>query len=64
MDELVRHPKVLDAVESVIGPNILIYHPKSGRWEIACLRRIGGTVGRWTDLCRRFCLTLRVNNPW
>jgi ectoine hydroxylase-related dioxygenase (phytanoyl-CoA dioxygenase family) len=26
MDELVRHPKVLDAVESVIGPNILIYH--------------------------------------
>ena len=26
MDELVRHPKVLDAVESIIGPNILIYH--------------------------------------
>ena len=26
MDELVRHPKVLDAVESVIGPNILVYH--------------------------------------
>ena len=26
MDELVRHPKVLDAVESMIGPNILIYH--------------------------------------
>jgi hypothetical protein len=26
MDELVRHPKVLDAVQSVIGPNILIYH--------------------------------------
>jgi non-haem Fe2+, alpha-ketoglutarate-dependent halogenase len=26
MDELVRHPKVLDAVESVIGPNTLIYH--------------------------------------
>jgi hypothetical protein len=26
MDDLVRHPKVLDAVESVIGPNILIYH--------------------------------------
>ena len=26
MDELVRHPNVLDAVESVIGPNILIYH--------------------------------------
>jgi ectoine hydroxylase-related dioxygenase (phytanoyl-CoA dioxygenase family) len=26
MDELVRHPKVLDAVESVIGPNIMIYH--------------------------------------
>lgn len=26
MDELVRHPKVLDAVESVIGPNILLYH--------------------------------------
>lgn len=26
MDALVRHPKVLDAVESVIGPNILIYH--------------------------------------
>ncbi len=26
MDELVRHPRVLDAVESVIGPNILIYH--------------------------------------
>jgi hypothetical protein len=25
MDELVRHPKVLDAVESVIGPNILIF---------------------------------------
>jgi non-haem Fe2+, alpha-ketoglutarate-dependent halogenase len=24
MDELVRHPKVLDAVESIIGPNILI----------------------------------------
>jgi len=26
MDDLVRHPKVLDAAESVIGPNILIYH--------------------------------------
>jgi hypothetical protein len=26
MDELVRHPKVLDAVESLIGPDILIYH--------------------------------------
>jgi len=26
MAELVRHPKVLDAVESVIGPDILIYH--------------------------------------
>jgi hypothetical protein len=26
MAELVRHPKVLDAVESIIGPNILIYH--------------------------------------
>ncbi len=26
MDRLVRHPKVLDAVESLIGPNILIYH--------------------------------------
>ena len=26
MDELVRHKKVLDAVESMIGPNILIYH--------------------------------------
>lgn len=26
MDELVRHPKVLDAVENIIGPNILIYH--------------------------------------
>ena len=26
MDELVRHPKVLDSVESIIGPNILIYH--------------------------------------
>jgi non-heme Fe2+,alpha-ketoglutarate-dependent halogenase len=26
MDQLVRHPNVLDAVESVIGPNILIYH--------------------------------------
>ena len=26
MDELVRHPKVLDAVESLIGPNILLYH--------------------------------------
>jgi non-heme Fe2+,alpha-ketoglutarate-dependent halogenase len=26
MDQLVRHPKVLDAVESVIGPDILIYH--------------------------------------
>ena len=26
MDDLVRHPKVLDAVQSVIGPNILIYH--------------------------------------
>ncbi len=26
MDALVRHPKVLDAVESLIGPNILIYH--------------------------------------
>ncbi|MSO99951.1 MAG: phytanoyl-CoA dioxygenase family protein [Acetobacteraceae bacterium] len=26
MDELVRHEKVLDAVESLIGPNILIYH--------------------------------------
>jgi hypothetical protein len=25
-DKLVRHPKVLDAVESIIGPNILIYH--------------------------------------
>jgi hypothetical protein len=26
MADLVRHPKVLDAVESIIGPNILIYH--------------------------------------
>ncbi|MEI7714088.1 MAG: phytanoyl-CoA dioxygenase family protein [Rhodospirillales bacterium] len=26
MDDLVRHPKVLDAVESIIGPNILVYH--------------------------------------
>ena len=26
MDALVRHPTVLDAVESIIGPNILIYH--------------------------------------
>jgi len=26
MDALVRHPRVLDAVESVIGPDILIYH--------------------------------------
>lgn len=26
MDELVRHPKVLDAVESLIGPDIMIYH--------------------------------------
>jgi len=26
MDSLVRHPKVLDAVESLIGPDILIYH--------------------------------------
>lgn len=26
MDDLVRHPKVLDAVESLIGPNILLYH--------------------------------------
>jgi non-heme Fe2+,alpha-ketoglutarate-dependent halogenase len=26
MDDLVRHPKVLNAVESIIGPNILIYH--------------------------------------
>lgn len=26
MDALVRHPKVLDAVESIIGPDILIYH--------------------------------------
>lgn len=26
MDELVRHPVVLDAVESLIGPNILLYH--------------------------------------
>ncbi len=29
MDDLVRHPKVLDAVESLIGPNILIYHMTS-----------------------------------
>ncbi|HUB14735.1 MAG TPA: phytanoyl-CoA dioxygenase family protein [Acetobacteraceae bacterium] len=26
MDALVRHPKVLDAVESIIGPDILLYH--------------------------------------
>jgi len=26
MDALVRHPRVLDAVESIIGPDILIYH--------------------------------------
>lgn len=26
MDELVRHPKMLDAVEGIIGPNILLYH--------------------------------------
>ena len=26
MDELVRHPRVLDAVESLIGPDILLYH--------------------------------------
>ena len=29
MDELARHPKVLDAVESILGPNILIYHVTS-----------------------------------
>lgn len=26
LDELVRHPKILDAVEDLIGPNILVYH--------------------------------------
>jgi ectoine hydroxylase-related dioxygenase (phytanoyl-CoA dioxygenase family) len=26
MDALVRHPRVLDAVESLIGPDILLYH--------------------------------------
>jgi len=26
MDALVRHPRVLDAVESLIGPDIMIYH--------------------------------------
>jgi non-heme Fe2+,alpha-ketoglutarate-dependent halogenase len=26
MNELARHPKVLDAVESLIGPDILLYH--------------------------------------
>lgn len=26
LDELIRHPKVLDAVEDLIGPNILVYH--------------------------------------
>ena len=26
MDALVRHPKVLDSVEAIVGPNILIYH--------------------------------------
>ena len=26
MDDLVRHEKILDAVESLIGPNILLYH--------------------------------------
>ena len=26
MDDLVRHPALLDAVESIIGPDILIYH--------------------------------------
>jgi hypothetical protein len=26
MDDMVRHPRVLDAVESLIGPDILIYH--------------------------------------
>jgi len=25
-DEIVRHPAILDAVEDVIGPNILVYH--------------------------------------
>ena len=37
MDELVRHPRVLDAVESLIGPNILVYHLTS--W----LKEPGGT---------------------
>ena len=26
MDELVRHSALLDAVESIIGPDILVYH--------------------------------------
>jgi non-haem Fe2+, alpha-ketoglutarate-dependent halogenase len=26
LDELVRHPKILDAVEDLLGPNILLYH--------------------------------------
>ena len=26
MDELVRHPGILDAIESLIGPDILLYH--------------------------------------
>lgn len=26
MDELVRHPNILDAVEGLIGPDILVYH--------------------------------------
>jgi len=26
LDELVRHPRILDAVEDVIGPDILVYH--------------------------------------
>ena len=29
-DRLVRHPRLLDAVEDLIGPNIVVYHSLCG----------------------------------
>lgn len=36
-DQLVHHPKILDAVEDLIGPNVLVYHSTSFHKETRTL---------------------------
>ncbi|MFC7461270.1 hypothetical protein [Hydrogenophaga defluvii] len=48
-DQLVHHPKVLDVVEDVIGPDILVYHStlflKEAHTPAACARCRAATPG-------------------